>query len=175
MFDHPNKFFGDVISVVRAVRSTGSQNVVKMRKNQAIQSVLKAKMPKVSFGDRPIFANSSLSQPLKSRKSAFGHLAFSSNLPSFHDLSNASKPVNESKPHSETDFFYIKKKVVSVSDEVPTILKAVGLRKLKFDAPKCYGKKKIGKNITMESVNCSSNVTLDEQQFFCDYFFGKLD
>lgn len=148
-----------------------------MMKNAPLQDRFASKVQPVYFGGQPIFASNNLHQPLDVRKSAFGHLAFGANQPSFESASAA-----YTKALELDNFLFVRKEILSVSSDAPAILSAVGLGKINY-SPKCYGKKMNDAPFTMKpSITMSnghSDVTLDkcdlELIMHSDHAFGKLN
>lgn len=122
------------------------------------------KISQPMFGDTPVFHNSFSLQPnTKCTRSIFGHIAFGSNLPSFDKV--CAVPI-ETVPSIDT--LSVKKSFL-LTNEVPDILKTVGLCRIQYSPPKCYGKKRF---TTIDK----SAVTLSQiDQSIFDLNFGKLD
>lgn len=148
------------------------KNTTKMKKKHVIQSHLASKIQMASFGDRAVFISRQLNQSLKLPPSTFGHLGLDTKMPSFRSLSTGLESTATAISNADC-FFYVRKKVVSISFDVPDILGAVGLAQLVYDAPKCYSNKNRNKSINLDLINCHSDVTLHEP--IVDDFFGKFD
>lgn len=123
-----------------------------------------------SFGEPPIFVSKSLDRPIKSSHSMFGHIAFGSNLPSFQTIGSVVSNGTSKLLRESPLFFYVCKEIDSVSNDVPSVLSAVGLGELKYSPPKCYGK---DYDKRKSYVHSKSAVTLEETHF--DEGFGKIE
>lgn len=82
------------------------------------------------------------------------------------------------------EVFYLTKEIESVSNDVPDILSAVGLGKLIYGSPKCYGSAKNVKcgldnpkfKIEIDDESSKTTVTRKEFDFSnCDEHFGKIE
>lgn len=77
--------------------------------------------------------------------------------------------MNSTLSHNISDFLYVNKEIESVSNDAPAVLNALGLGKLKYSPPKCYGRKKI-------YVHSKAAVTLEMGDVFENNDdFGKID
>lgn len=90
-------------------------------------------------------------------------------LPSIPKLSKSS--IVDSKSNLGWCNLLINKKISFVSFEVPDILRSVGLGKINYAAPKCYGKK-IELNYSQES---KEEVTFNGMDYANYVNFGQLD
>lgn len=76
---------------------------------------------------------------------------------------------NSTLSHEISDFLYVTKEIESVSNDAPAVLNAVGLGKLKYSPPKCYGNK-------INYSHSKAAVTLEKGDVFeKNDDFGKID
>lgn len=100
---------------------------------------------------------------------------FSLNMPSFPMLSSQNSiPTTEQKQNKTempdlSEILFIKKTVSAILPDVPDILRSVGLGRVCYKPPKCYGKKSSLPHITR------NDITLPEINFNAHCNCGQLD
>lgn len=157
--------------MVRTSRVGKPLRAIEVLAKEANQTTLLTyKISQPMFGDTPVFVSKSLQPNIKCTRSAFGHIAFGSNLPSFEKMCAlpVAEEMNGTWPSVDVPDTLSVKKTILFSNEVPDILRSVGLCEMKYSPPKCYGKKRLSgidkSAVTLAPID-HSNV---------DASFGKL-
>lgn len=121
-----------------------------------------------TFGGAAAFSSNLDRTSINSSQSSFGHISFGSNMPSFSKIADTNKLNHDDEcNNSMPEMWSVKKITISNVSDVPVILQAVGLCKIEYKAPKCYGKKRLP-HVTR------SDVTFSEIDFNV-FDFGVLD
>lgn len=137
---------------------------------QTFVGVLSAKCQPV-FGAPPLLVTKSIDQQLKTSWSPFGNFTFGSNFPSFSQTKQSIVSLQTTEAVSPTNEYLRVNKLLTSSNEVSTVLYAVGLIKNHRYAAKCYPQKKSYRSVksfdvTMDFIDLKMNKSDD---------FGKLN